>query len=89
MSNELDNLGWGAAAVMTTLLGAVGTLYKKVEGQNAKAIADLEKRVETSDKKHDECLEDRDKLRIEVAMLGLKVAALECQSCNVAAKDKK
>ena len=83
MSNEIDNLGWGAAAVVTTLLGAVGTLYKKLEGQNAKAIADLEKRVEVSDKKHDECLADRDQLRIEVATLGMKVANLECKTCNI------
>jgi hypothetical protein len=80
MSNDLDNLGWGAAAVVTTLLGAVGTLYKKIEGQNAKAIADLEARLSKREAQGDECEKDRDQLRLEVNTLQNKVHNLECAS---------
>ena len=96
VSNELPNLpessGWivsGVLGVIATLSTAVATLYRKIEGQNAAAIADLKdqltgvrKDLKESNEKHDECQKDRGELRLEVNTLKLQVNALECKTCK-------
>ena len=54
--------GWffaGMATVIGTLASVVAFLFKLNETKNAAAIIDLTKRLDASDRRHDECLKDR------------------------------
>ena len=77
--------GWivaGVASVFTALTTALAAVFKISETKSAKAIETLEvrlalyeKRLEESDRKHEECLNDRSNLRESVARLEGKLAA--------------
>ena len=89
MSNDLQNVspGWIVAGIVTiiaTLAGAVKLLFSMREGDNAKHIEKLESRLNIaeqrlldSDRKHDECNEDRMRLSIKVAEFEAKLTILE------------
>lgn len=76
MENDTP-LGWivaGVAAVYATLTTAIATLFKMNESRSAKSIEKLESdvksmqvRLDESDKKHEDCLEDRNNLNVKLA----------------------
>lgn len=69
--------GWivaGVAAVYGTLTTAVAGLFKINETRSAKAIEKLEEsvtcmqcRLDESEKKHEDCLNDRNEIRVTLA----------------------
>lgn len=75
--NDDTPWGWivaGAATVYGTLTTAVATLFKINESRQAKSIEKLEIsvtclqcRLDESDKKHEECLNDRNDLKVTLA----------------------
>lgn len=77
--------GWivaAGAAVYGTLTTALAAVFKISETKSQKAIEALEvrigsyeKRLEDSDRKHEECLNDRSNLREAVARLEGKLSA--------------
>jgi len=78
MALESDT-GWfvaGVSTVVATLASTVAFLFRSNEAKNTVAIEKLDKQVELlesrvveSDRKHDECQEDRVKLSVEVAII--------------------
>lgn len=71
-------------AAMGTLTRAIYVLYRKEETNNANAIRSLESRlaaadskIESTEKKNEECLKDREELRVEIATAKSRIAALE------------
>lgn len=79
MSDPAFSPGWIAAGVTTliaSLATAVATLFKINESKSALAVKSLELRLEgyaqrldDSDRKHQECLEDRIELSRQIARL--------------------
>jgi septal ring factor EnvC (AmiA/AmiB activator) len=77
--------GWivaAGAAVYGTLTTALAAMFKISETKSQKAIETLELRlknyenkIEESDRKHEDCLEDRVQLRESIARLEGKLAA--------------
>ncbi|TWU22470.1 hypothetical protein Pla52o_35260 [Novipirellula galeiformis] len=81
----------GVSTVVATLASAVAGLFKLNESKNAEAIKRLEDHVgkqeskleaqETrlieSDRKHDECQQDRIKLSTEVGLIRERLASVE------------
>lgn len=72
------------AAVLGTLSKIIHTMYRQEQSSNAKAIKDLETRlvsadakIAASDRKHEECLEDRHRLSLEIATANARIASLE------------
>jgi septal ring factor EnvC (AmiA/AmiB activator) len=73
------NSGWyfaGASTVIATLASVVAFLFKLLESKNSESIKTLEqqivnqeKRLIESDRKHDECQEDRIRLGQEVSVI--------------------
>lgn len=63
---ESDSIVNGVLGVAAT---AIGVLWKASESKNAKAIQGLEERLVLSEKRHDDCQDDRDVLRIEMAQM--------------------
>ncbi len=73
-------MGWvlaGVATVIATLAGAVATLFKIRENENAKAIADLKASHELTKQKSDKCEEDRNKLFTRCEVLEVKLQTVE------------
>ena len=78
MADETET-GWivaGASTVIATLASAVAFLFRNNEAKNTASIAKLENQVELleckvveSDRKHDECQQDRVRLSVEVAII--------------------
>ena len=69
--------GWvltGVGSVILSLAAAVSTLFKMNESKSLAAIKNLETRLDESDRKHEECLEDRIKLAEEIAVLKERIA---------------
>lgn len=64
------------------LIGIVAFLWKLNEGKNGKAIADLDARLIVSDRKHDECDQDRNTLREKFGRLEERFNLLEKQSVH-------
>lgn len=79
MSDAPFSPGWiaaGVGAIVATLSSAVAALFKMNESKSALAVKSLEGRLEgyahrldDSDKKHQECLEDRIELSKQIARL--------------------
>ena len=79
MTDPQFSPGWivaGILGIVTTLAGAVATLFKLNETKSTLAVKSLEVRLEgyamrldESDKKHQECLEDRIELSKQIARL--------------------
>lgn len=77
----MDDVGptgiWaGITSVTTVLASTVAYLYRALESKNSQAIADVKSDVsamkhelEKCESKHDECLKDRDFIRVELATL--------------------
>ena len=73
------NASWyiaGASTIIASLASAVAFLFKLLESKNTESIASLEQkllmqdeRLIESDRKHDECQQDRMKLSQEVAII--------------------
>ena len=79
MSDPNISPGWivaGVLGIVSSLAGAVATLFKINESKSALAVKSLEVRLEgyatrldDSDRKHQECLEDRIELSKQIARL--------------------
>lgn len=79
MTDPQFSPGWiaaGVGVILTTLSSAVAALFKINETKSALAVKSLEvrlegyaKRLDESDKKHQECLEDRIDLSKQLARL--------------------
>lgn len=79
MSDGPFSPGWiaaGVGAIIATLSSAIAALFKLNETKSAIAVKSLEVRLEgyahrldDSDKKHQECLEDRIELSNQIARL--------------------
>ncbi len=80
-----------AGAIGTALSTAAATVYRTIEGKNRQIIdnmrdsvtaietrsAALEKKLEESDKKHDDCQRDREELRVELAEVKARVCQVD------------
>jgi hypothetical protein len=91
-----EETGWfvaGVATVIGTLASAVAFLFKLNESKNAGAILALthqvelqQKQIDASEKRHDECQDDRRKLATEVAVIREHVKILEANQCKIDGK---
>jgi len=59
----------GVGIVIATLAAVVGGLYKRLEGKNAKAIADQAVTITHLEKRSEDCEEDRNQMKIRIAVL--------------------
>lgn len=76
--SELWNWVLGSFSIIVgCMAGVINKMYKQEQKTNAKAIKDLEARLEASDKKHQECEESREQLAIGSARLEERIAAIE------------
>lgn len=89
--DDQNMMGWifaGIASVIASLAGAVATLFKlnqtQVQQSHERLIRDLESKCEVLKQeqdavsnKADKCFEEREDLRIKLAVLETKVAKLE------------
>jgi hypothetical protein len=72
--------GWiigSLIAVISTLAGLVTMFWKMNESKNSEAIATLSTRLQESEKRHDECREDRERINAECAGLRCRVEVIE------------
>lgn len=82
MSDTPDGsiITWVLAGV-ATLIGGLATtvtaLWKVNETRNAKRIDQLEQNLAESNKKHDECMDDRNTLREECVEMRVRLEMLE------------
>lgn len=77
---DSDFVTWvlaGIATVVGTLSATVGWLWKANETKNAKRIDQLEQNLAESNKKHDECMDDRNTIREECAVMRVRLEMLE------------
>jgi len=91
-----SNSGWfvaGVMAVISTLASSVAFLFKLNETKNAAAITALthqvdlqQKQIDASERRHDECQDDRRKLATEVAVIREHVKILEANQCKIDGK---
>jgi len=89
---NVEDAGWfiaGISTVIASLAAAVATLFKMIESKNTEAIGELkahvievEKRLEESDRRHDDCQIDRAILSTEVALLKEYVARVSSMQDN-------
>tara|TARA_R110002111_G_scaffold84804_1_gene133153 strand:+ start:179 stop:433 length:255 start_codon:yes stop_codon:yes gene_type:complete len=56
-----------AGTIIGTLASAVAFLFKLLDSKNSSAIVDLQTRVACLDTANQECREDRENLRVELA----------------------
>lgn len=84
---NVEETGWvvaGVLAVVSTLTSAVAFLARMVESKNTEAIGELRQEVATvkgelgkCEEKHDECLRDREHIKVELAKVTAEVTFLK------------
>ena len=85
-----DTAGWifgAAASIIATLASAVAFMFKLNESKNAEAIKKLETgqsalqtRCDILDKQNDECIKDRDLIRVQLAKVETELQFVKTQA---------
>lgn len=80
MDEPTISSGWvvaGITTIMTTLSGLVAMFYRQQISDYKANEADLKQKVQTLEKRADDCETDREDLRIKHAVLEQRVSNLE------------
>lgn len=85
-----ENAGWlfgAAASIIATLASAVAFMFKLNESKNATAIVELKKsvkdirgRCDTLEVQNDECIKDRDEIRVKLAKVETELQFVKTQA---------
>lgn len=80
MDSASELLNWilgGFSSLLAVLSKVIHGMYQQEQKRNAEAIKDLQDRLAESDRKHEQCEEDRGSLSIKSAILEERIAAIE------------